>query len=340
MRCWSCRTCPRTTCRSARTRTDNKSRCARSARRRSSPFKPKEHFETGEALGMMDFETAAKISGARFVVLKGGLARHGAGARRSSCSTCTRSEASATPRTAAAAGEGRRAVRHGQAAEVRGGSVRNVDRLSTLDRLSIDAKLRAKFADGTAVMQIELRRCGIAQSSKRGVDRRFGSSPPPKSRSPTSCASPSRDEEELPLRFTALTPCFRSEAGAAGQDTRGMLRQHQFNKVELVSITTPETAGDEHERMTACAEEVLKRLGLPLPRHDAVDRRHGVWRAEDLRHRGLAAGPEHLPRDFVLLGLRRFPGAAHGRALQAEGRQGARATSTRSTARASPSAAR
>jgi seryl-tRNA synthetase len=69
-------------------------------------------------------------------------------------------------------------------------------------------------------------------------------------------------EEELPLRFTALTPCFRSEAGAAGKDTRGMLRQHQFDKVELVSITTPEQSRDEHERMLACAEEVLKRLDL------------------------------------------------------------------------------
>jgi len=69
-------------------------------------------------------------------------------------------------------------------------------------------------------------------------------------------------EEELPLRFTALTPCFRSEAGSAGKDTRGMLRQHQFDKVELVSITTPEASRDEHERMTACAETVLKKLGL------------------------------------------------------------------------------
>ena len=70
------------------------------------------------------------------------------------------------------------------------------------------------------------------------------------------------DADTLPLRFTALTPCFRSEAGSAGRDTRGMLRQHQFNKVELVSITDAESSIDEHERMTACAEEVLKRLGL------------------------------------------------------------------------------
>jgi seryl-tRNA synthetase len=70
------------------------------------------------------------------------------------------------------------------------------------------------------------------------------------------------DEAELPIRVTAFTPCFRAEAGAAGKDTRGMIRQHQFSKVELVSITTPEQSGAEHERMTACAEEVLKRLGL------------------------------------------------------------------------------
>jgi seryl-tRNA synthetase len=71
------------------------------------------------------------------------------------------------------------------------------------------------------------------------------------------------DEAELPLRLTAWTPCFRSEAGAAGKDTRGMIRQHQFSKVELVSITTPEESLAEHERMTSCAEEILKRLGLP-----------------------------------------------------------------------------
>src|SRR5262249_56596362 len=72
------------------------------------------------------------------------------------------------------------------------------------------------------------------------------------------------DEKDLPLRFTAWSPCFRSEAGAAGKDTRGMIRQHQFPKVELVSITTPEQAAAEHQRMTQRAEEVLKRLGVPF----------------------------------------------------------------------------
>ena len=70
------------------------------------------------------------------------------------------------------------------------------------------------------------------------------------------------EEAELPMRLTAYTPCFRAEAGAAGRDTRGMIRQHQFNKVELVSITTPEESNNEHERMLSCAEEVLRRLGL------------------------------------------------------------------------------
>ena len=73
-------------------------------------------------------------------------------------------------------------------------------------------------------------------------------------------------EEQLPLRLTALTPCFRSEAGASGRDTRGMIRQHQFHKVELVSVTAPEQSDEEHERMTACAEAVLERLELPYRR--------------------------------------------------------------------------
>ena len=130
------------------------------------------------------------------------------------------------------------------------------------------------------------------------------------------------DEAELPMRVTAFTPCFRAEAGAAGKDTRGMIRQHQFSKVELVSITTPEQSSAEHERMTQCAEEVLKRLGLRLSHHAAVHGRHGLCLAEDLRHRGVAAGPGHLSRDLLVLEVRRLPGAAHERALSPEGRQG------------------
>ena len=165
----------------------------------------------------------------------------------------------------------------------------------------------------------------IAEVRRGPVPRRptaAGSSHRRSARSPIWCASRSSTKKQLPLRVTAWTPCFRAEAGAAGKDTRGMIRQHQFSKVELVSITTPEQSRDEHERMTRCAEEVLKRLGLPLPHDRAVHRRHGLRRAQDLRHRSVAAGPECLSRDFVLLGVRRFPGAAHECALSAEGRQG------------------
>ena len=128
------------------------------------------------------------------------------------------------------------------------------------------------------------------------------------------------EEAELPMRLTAYTPCFRAEAGAAGRDTRGMIRQHQFNKVELVSITTPEESKNEHERMLACAEEVLRRLGLHYRVVTLVHRRHGLRVAEDLRHRGLAAGAGDVSRDLVLLELRRLPGAPHGRALSHQGR--------------------
>ena len=92
------------------------------------------------------------------------------------------------------------------------------------------------------------------------------------------------------MRFTACTPCFRAEAGAAGKDTRGMIRQHQFTKVELVSITTPEQSKDEHERMLACAEEVLRRLDLHYRVVTLCAGDMGFAVAEDLRHRGLAAG--------------------------------------------------
>ena len=137
-------------------------------------------------------------------------------------------------------------------------------------------------------------------------------------------------EEELPLRFTALTPCFRSEAGAAGRDTRGMIRQHQFDKVRAgLDHRRRSNRADEHERMLACAEEVLKRLDLPFRIMMLCTGDMGFARAEDLRHRGLAAGAGTLSRDLVLLGLRRLPGAAHERALPRRRTARARASSTR-----------
>ena len=126
-------------------------------------------------------------------------------------------------------------------------------------------------------------------------------------------------EADLPYRFTALTPCFRAEAGAAGKDTRGMIRQHQFYKVEMVSITTPDQSPAEHERMTNCAEEILKRLALPyrvvvLCSGDtgfASRKTHDieVWLPGQNAYREISS----------CLQLRRLPGPAHAGALPPEG---------------------
>ena len=134
------------------------------------------------------------------------------------------------------------------------------------------------------------------------------------------------DEKELPMRLTALTPCFRAEAGAAGRDTRGMIRQHQFTKVELVSITTPETSKDEHERMLACAEEVLRRLDLHyrVMTLCAGDMGFSAQKTYDIEvwMPGQGEGGAY-PRNLELLGMRRFPGAADGCALSWARRQAA-----------------
>jgi seryl-tRNA synthetase len=180
-------------------------------------FEPKQHFDLGEGLGLLDFEAAAKMSGARFAVLRGGLARlHRA-----------------------------------------------------LGQFMID--LHTEEHGYTEVVPPYLVRdtalYGTGQLPKFGEDlfrTAEGFSLIPTAEVPLTnlVAGDILEEKSLPLRVTALTPCFRSEAGAAGKDTRGMLRQHQFDKVEMVSIAHPERSDEELERMTACAEEVLKRLGL------------------------------------------------------------------------------
>ena len=148
------------------------------------------------------------------------------------------------------------------------------------------------------------------------------------------------DESDLPLRFTAWTPCFRSEAGAAGRDTRGMIRQHQFNKVELVSIAQPEDSEAEHERMTACAEEVLKRLGLAyrVMLLSTGDMGFAARKTYDIEV--WLPGPERLSRDLELLELRRVPGAADEGAVSPGGRKGDAAGAHAQRLRASRSAAR
>jgi seryl-tRNA synthetase len=180
-------------------------------------FEPKQHFDLGEALGLLDFETAAKLSGARFAILRGVLARL------------------------------HRALAH------------------------FMIELHCGEHGYTEVMPPYLVRdhvlFGTGQLPKFGEDLfrttdDFWLIPTAEVPLTNLVAGDILDEAELPIRVTALTPCFRSEAGAAGKDTRGMLRQHQFDKVELVSVAQPERSDEELERMTACAEEVLKRLGL------------------------------------------------------------------------------
>jgi len=191
--------------------------------KRSYAFKPKEHVELGEGLGFMDFETAAKLSGSRFVVLKKGLAR-----------------------LERAIGQFFLDVHTGE----HGYTEVNPPLLVRDDAMFGTAQL-PKFRDDQ-----------FAAGSLEAEGQGYWLIPTAEVPLTNLVRESILDEKELPMRLTALTPCFRAEAGAAGRDTRGMIRQHQFTKVELVSITTPEESKNEHERMLSCAEEVLKRLGL------------------------------------------------------------------------------
>ncbi len=186
---------------------------------RAFDFEPKQHFDLGEALGQMDFDTATKISGARFVLLKGKLARLERALAQFMLDLHT---------------------------EVHGCTEVNPPYL-----------VKSESAYGTG---------NLPKFSEDLFRTENGFWLIPTADVPVTNIV--RDEivaeADLPFRFTAWTPCFRSEAGSAGRDTRGMIRLHQFNKVELVTIATPETSAAEHERMTASAEEVLKRLGLPF----------------------------------------------------------------------------
>ncbi|NRP18886.1 Serine--tRNA ligase [Ensifer adhaerens] len=178
---------------------------------------PREHFEVGEALGLMDFEGAARIAGSRFTILKGQLARLERALGQFMLDLHTQE--------------------HGYT-EVQPPLLVRDDAMYGTGQLP-------KFAEDLFRTTDDRWLIPTAEVPLTNIVR-----------------EQILDGEKLPLRFTALTPSFRSEAGSSGRDTRGMLRQHQFNKVELVSITDAETSVAEHERMTACAEEVLKRLGL------------------------------------------------------------------------------
>jgi seryl-tRNA synthetase len=181
------------------------------------PFTPKQHFEIGEALGLMDFAGAAKLAGARFTVLKGQLAR--------------------------------------------------LERALGQYMLSLHVDEHGFTEASVPLLVNDSTMYGTGQLPKFKEDLFHtddGRWLIPTAEVPLTnlMAGEILAEDALPLRLTALSPCFRSEAGSAGRDTRGMLRQHQFTKVEMVAITTPEQSAAEHERMTQCAERVLTELGL------------------------------------------------------------------------------
>ncbi len=180
-------------------------------------FEPKEHFDIGEALGLMDFESAANMSGARFVVLSGALARL------------------------------ERALAHFMLDIHTGefGYTEVSPPLMVRDDAAFGTGQLPKFAEDLFHTDNGFWLISTAEMPLTNLVRES-----------------ILDGADLPKRYVAYTPCFRSEAGAAGKDTRGMIRQHQFNKVELVSITTAEDSTAEHERLTGCAEAILQRLEL------------------------------------------------------------------------------
>jgi seryl-tRNA synthetase len=244
---------------------------------------PKQHFELAEAwktvLGpAMDFEAAAKLSGSRFVVLKGQLARleRALGQFMLDLHTNEHGYTEVSPpllvRDEAMFGTAQLPkfrddqfgtefnVFHTNQFRWRQGSFHSGEPLERFFEFD-DEETRQRFLEAVRVEG----RWGV--SGDRGtlnVSRTSWLIPTAEVPLTNLVRESILSEEELPLRFTALTPCFRAEAGAAGRDTRGMLRQHQFTKCELVSIVTPDKSAEEHERMLTCAEEVLKRLELPF----------------------------------------------------------------------------
>ena len=179
---------------------------------------PKQHFDIGEELGQMDFETAAKMSGSRFVILQGQLARLERALANFMLDTHTEE--------------------FGYTEVVPPALVRDDAVFGTGQLPKFKEDL---FRTEEGFWLIPTAEVPLSNLVREQI----------------------LDAEDLPLRFTAYTPCFRSEAGSAGRDTRGMIRQHQFSKVELVSIVMPEDGEDELERMTNCAETILQKLDLP-----------------------------------------------------------------------------
>jgi seryl-tRNA synthetase len=211
---------------------------------------PKQHFEIGEALGQMDFERAAKVSGARFVYLKGDLAKLERALGAFMLDTHTEKFGYTEVNPPIMVWENA-LFGTGQLPKFQG------DLYTAIDG---ESWRQAEELINSQVVEVRGETRGIDDAYIKGVGHWLI----PTSEVPLTnyVADEILGEAELPLRFTAYTPCFRAEAGAAGKDTRGMIRMHQFSKVELVSITTPEQSGEEHERMTDAAQEILKKLNL------------------------------------------------------------------------------
>jgi seryl-tRNA synthetase len=230
--------------------------------KRNYSFAPRQHFELGEALRQMDFETAAKLSGARFVVLKNGLARieRALGQFMLDIHTRDHGYTEVSPPLLV-----RDDVMFGTAqlpkfADDQFLATRTITRAEMLhDALKYALEPdKEDFREGRIDLEMLVERTLARAPTKED----YWLIPTAEVPLTNLVRESIVDEAELPMRLTACTPCFRAEAGAAGRDTRGMIRQHQFTKVELVSITTPEQSKDEHERMLSCAEEVLRRLDL------------------------------------------------------------------------------
>ena len=222
----------------------------------------REHFELGETLGQMDFVRAAKVSGARFVFLTGALARleRALGNFMIDLHTSEFGYTEISPpllvRSEAVFGVGQLP----KFEEDLFSATRTIARSELLHSALkyADEADKAAFVSGTITLE-----CLIDKTLERApLKEDYWLIPTAEVSLTNFVREDILDEAALPLRLTAWTPCFRAEAGAAGKDTRGMIRMHQFAKVELVSIVTPEQSEAEHERMTDCAQEVLKRLGL------------------------------------------------------------------------------
>jgi seryl-tRNA synthetase len=235
--------------------------------KRDYAFTPKQHFELGEALGQMDFEAAAKLSGARFVVLKKGIARLERALGQFMLDVHTSEPHNYTEvsppllvRDDVMFGTAQLPKFWEDQFETYPG---NVYKQILSDHVMASANAALDYAQKTGIEDARLTFNAEPMKIELGHDSdRLWLLPTAEVPLTNLVRESIIDEAELPMRLTACTPCFRAEAGAAGRDTRGMIRQHQFTKVELVSITTPEQSKDEHERMLACAEEILRRLEL------------------------------------------------------------------------------